>query len=72
MHTGETMKYYIEIPEVHKAMVKVEAPAGISRENLLLLAQTEFDENGSDILEYSHTLEQDKWTTRTEEGDFVT
>lgn len=66
------MKYYVEISEVHKALVEIEAPKGISRDTLLKLAQDKFEEEGSDNLEYSHTLETDQWTTRTEAGDFVT
>jgi len=66
------MKYYVEIPEVHKALVEIEVSEPISRDKLLELAQKEFEDIGSDHLEYSHTLEQEHWVTRTETGDFVT
>lgn len=66
------MKYYIEISEVHKALVEIEAPEGISLDQLIDLASSEFEENGSDILEYSHTLEDDEWTVRDENGNFIT
>lgn len=68
----EMIEYYVEIPEVHKALVKVTLPQGTSRDKVVEAAQQEFEENGSDDLEYSHTLEHDEWTVRTEKGDFVT
>lgn len=66
------MKYYVEIPEIHKALVEIEAPEGISRDDLLDLASNKFEEEGSDVLEYSRTLEIDEWTIRDEDGNFIT
>lgn len=66
-----TVKYNIEIPEVHKALVKVELPEGATRNQIINAAQELFEENGSDDLEYSHTLEHDEWTVRDEKGNFL-
>jgi len=65
------MNYVIEIPEVHKAIIEVEAPEGLSRQEILALAKKKFEENGSDILEYSRTLEEEEWVTRTDNGEFI-
>lgn len=65
-------KYTIEIPEIHKAIVEIDAPEGISREDLIALAKKKYEEEGSDVLEYSDMLPIEDWTTRTEKGDFVT
>jgi hypothetical protein len=66
------MKYTVEIPEIHKAIVDVELPEGSSREEILAAAKKVYEEEGTDILEYSDIIhDEDKWTTRTEKGDFV-
>ena len=65
------MKYYIEIPEVHKALVKIELPEKATRDQIIEEAQNIFEDSGSIDLEYSHTLENDKWVIRTEKGDFL-
>ncbi len=58
------MKYNVEIPEVHKALVEVELLLGATREEIVAKAKQVLEENGSDILEYSETLMDDEyiWT----------
>ncbi len=65
------MKYYIEIPEVHKALVEVDVPDGSTREQILEIAQDKFMESGSDNLEYSHTLEDYEWVVRDKNGNRI-
>lgn len=67
------MKYFVEVSEVHKSTYEIESEQPLSREELLVKAQALIEEGVDDIcLEYSHTLDSDVWTTRTEKGDFVT
>jgi len=40
-----TMKYYVEIPEVHKALVEIEADTR-DKEELLRMAEQKFEEEG--------------------------
>lgn len=65
------MKYFVEIPEVHKALVKIELPEGATRDQIIEAAQNKFEESGSDDLEYSYTLEHDDWTAYPENGDIM-
>jgi len=67
------MKYSVGIAEVHRTFVEVELPEGTTRDQIVKAAQKWFEENGSDdsYLEYSHTLEHDKWTICTEDGNFI-
>lgn len=65
------MKYYIEIPEVYKALVKVELPEGTMRDKVIEAAQKIFEKMGSNDLEYSHTLEQEEWTVCDGEGNHL-
>lgn len=39
------MKYYVEIPEVHKALVEIEADTR-DKEELLRMAEQKFEEEG--------------------------
>lgn len=64
-------KFTVEIPEVHKSIITVEAPEGTRLEELLDRAKQLFEEDGEETLEYSHTMERDHWTVRTEGGDYV-
>ena len=69
------MKFTVEIPEVHKAIVEVEVADGtkLTRAEMIEKATAQFEADGSEILEYSHTIDDhDQWTVRTEKGDFVT
>jgi len=59
------MKYYVEIPEVHKALVEVDLPEGATRDQIIEAAQNLFEDIGSDNLEYSHTLEHEERVIRT-------
>lgn len=65
------MKFCIEIPEVHKVLVEVDAPKGTPREQLVKLANKKFEEGDTGDMDYSHTLDEDEWTVRTEAGDVV-
>jgi len=63
----------VEVSEVHKAIYEIESDQPLSRENLLMRAHALIEEGGEEVaVEYSHTLDDDVWTTRTEKGDFVT
>jgi hypothetical protein len=66
------MKVIVEIAEVYKTPVEVEAPDKATADDCRKLAQTKLEagETGGDA-EYSHTLDLDEWTVRTEQGDYL-
>lgn len=63
------MRYSIEIPEVHKAIIDVNMPSGSTKEEIIEKAREVFEENGSDVLEYSRTLADDEYTWTITEVD---
>lgn len=76
-------KYIVEIAEIWKRTFTVEMPesevakALVGGDSLVTRIQAKANEmsgaGGEDEgFEYSDTLEPDKWTVRTEDGDFVT
>ena len=65
-------RFIVELKEVHSVPVEVECPDGATKEEILELAAKKFEENGSDAIEYSHTLGRDVWTVRdAESGDYL-
>lgn len=65
------MKYFVEIPEVYKALVEIESLKTLDRDTILRLAEDKFDEEGSDTLEYSYTLDLDEWFIIDSEGNHI-
>ena len=64
-------KVVVEIREVYAVSVEVECPDGATKDEILELAAKHFEENGSDAIEYSHTLGREVWTVRdAESGDY--
>jgi hypothetical protein len=59
-------EYFVKVPEVHYAIVKVEADS--PEEALTKAREAEGEEVG---LEYSHILEGQKWTVKNSEGKEV-
>ena len=65
-------KVVVELKEVHSVPVEVECPDGATQEEMLELAAKRFEENGSDTIEYSHTLGREVWTVRdAESGEYL-
>ena len=65
-------RFIVELKEVHSVPVEVECPDGATKDEILELAAKKFEENGSDTIEYSHTLGRDAWTVRdAESGDYL-
>lgn len=65
-------KVVVEIKEVHSVSVEIECPHGASRDEVLELAAKHFEEHGSDVIEYSHTLSREAWTVRdAESGEYL-
>ena len=65
-------KVVLELKEVHSVPVEVECPDGATKEEMLELAAKRFEENGSDTIEYSHTLGREVWTVRdAESGEYL-
>ena len=65
-------KVVVELKEVHSVPVEVECPDGATKEEMLELAAKRFEENGSDTIEYSHTLGREVWTVRdAESGEYL-
>jgi hypothetical protein len=59
-------EYYVEVPEVHYSILKIEAD---SPEEALAKAR---DAEGEEIaLEYSHVLENEMWTVKNADGKEV-
>lgn len=77
------MKYVVEVAEIWKRTFTVEMPeseaekALVGGESLATRIRARANEMSGageedEGFEYSDTLEPDKWTVRTEDGDFVT
>lgn len=65
-------KYTVEIKEVHNSIFHIDGPEGMTRLELEEAAATVMELGPSELeLEYSHTLDPDTWTIRTEGGDNV-
>lgn len=66
------MKYMIEIKEVHSRVVEVHLPEDATREQIIKEVNKKDQKtcNYRD-LEYSHTLDNNLWTIRNENDDFI-
>lgn len=65
------MKVTVEIAEVHKSMREIEVPNDATDEQIRAAAAEEAGDANELNLEYSHTLDSDKWIIRKENGDHV-
>ena len=65
------IKYFVDIKEIHDAVVSVVAPVGTSRDELLKLALDKFEDEGEESNDYNRTLEKSEWTVRDETGNFI-
>lgn len=61
----------VEIAEVHKSIINIDVPENIDREAICELAKKQFEEEGEEALEYSHTLDESEWTVRDENGNYI-
>lgn len=63
------MKYIIEVKEVHYRIVEVNLPEDATRERIVEEANKETDVYLD--LEYSHTLDENIWNVRDENGNYI-
>lgn len=65
------MKVIVEIAEVHKSIREIEVPDDATDEQIREAAAKDAGDANELNLEYSHTLEPEKWTIRKKNGDFI-
>ena len=65
------MTFFVDVKEIHDAVVRIQAPPDTPRDQLLDLAQTKFEEEGAEDTEYNRTLEMSEWTIRDENDCFI-
>ena len=65
------MKVTVEIAEVHKSIREIEVPDDATDEQIREAAASDAGDADELNLEYSHSLDPEKWTIRKQNGDFV-
>lgn len=66
------MKYVAEVKEVHCRIVEVDLPEGATKEQIAdEVYKKDLDGYNSMDLEYSHTLDEDEWTIRDQNGKYI-
>ena len=66
------IKYVVEVREVHIVSCEIESDKPMNRAALLAKAHKMIEAGEqSDYLEYSHRMDEDTWTTRTEKGNDI-
>ncbi len=71
MYCPGQVTYEVAIKEVHEVTMTVSLPEGASRDEICAAAMAAHGNAASLPLEYCDTLPNDKWTVRTESGDYV-
>lgn len=65
------MKVIVAIEEVHHSIREIEVPDGATDEEIRKAAKKDAADADELNLEYSHTLDPEKWTIRKPNGDYV-
>lgn len=64
------MKVIVEIKEVHCSTVVLYVASNATREEITQAAQDKAGDASSLALEYSHTLDQENWNVRDDQGRY--
>ncbi len=67
----KTKKFTVDVKEVWSHIITVELPADATKDRVLEAANQKIAEGDDGSTEYSHTLDQDAWTVRNEQGNYL-